>query len=80
MGLAENLRTARLARGLTREQLAVAAGIASSTVARTEHGIFRPTVRTLDALADALGVTAAALIDDAPIAVERFDPTTEEAI
>jgi transcriptional regulator with XRE-family HTH domain len=57
------IRQARLAAGLTREQLAVHAGIASRTVTRVENGE-DATMGTIIALADVLGLTIT-LTDDA---------------
>jgi transcriptional regulator with XRE-family HTH domain len=57
------IRQARLAAGLTREQLAVSAGIASRTVTRVENGE-DATMGTIIALADVLGLTIT-LTDDA---------------
>jgi transcriptional regulator with XRE-family HTH domain len=50
----EAVRAARSAAGATQEQLAVAAGISSATVARVERGTVRPTRGTLRLLALAL--------------------------
>jgi transcriptional regulator with XRE-family HTH domain len=52
----ENLRAIRTAQGLTREQLAVRAGISAKTIYRIERGIARPHHATLAVLATALGV------------------------
>ena len=62
--IGRTLETLRKAAGLTREQLAVKAGISSSTVVRTEHGKHDPSVATLNALADALGVPVSRLLGE----------------
>jgi transcriptional regulator with XRE-family HTH domain len=48
------LRDARLAAGLTRDELAVCAGVGSATVTRIENGHVRPNRSTLRAIAAAL--------------------------
>jgi len=57
------VRTRRVAAGLSQEQLGVAAGVAGRTVARVEAAE-DTTLGTLVAIADALGVTLADLVDD----------------
>ena len=51
---AEDLRRRRAARGLTQEQLAVRAGVASSTIGNVESGRRRPQRSTWAALLLAL--------------------------
>lgn len=48
---------ARLAAGLTQEQLASASGVAQADISRIERGQANPTTGTLEALATPLGVT-----------------------
>ncbi len=61
------LRQARIAAGLTRDELAVRAGIASATVYRLEHNrTAQPNRSTLAMLAQALGVDPADLRSEAP--------------
>jgi transcriptional regulator with XRE-family HTH domain len=50
------LRAAREARQLTQEQVAGLAGCDRSTLARLENGGARPSLSTLAALCDALGI------------------------
>lgn len=50
---------------MTREQLAVAAGISYTSIGRMERGTHRPTVETLQAVARALGCTVVDLLTDA---------------
>lgn len=51
------IRTIRRRQGLTAEQLAAKAGLASATVYRAERGIGTPGEQTLTAIAGVLGVT-----------------------
>jgi transcriptional regulator with XRE-family HTH domain len=57
----ERLRAIREARGVSRERLAVAAGISSRTILRAELAQARPQPVVVAALAMALGVTVEAL-------------------
>ena len=52
--LGRNVRTARLERGLSQEQLALDAGMKRSYVSELERGLRNPTVRALGRLAEAL--------------------------
>jgi transcriptional regulator with XRE-family HTH domain len=52
------LRFYRLASGLSFGQLAIKAGLSKYTVKNAESGKHRPTLRTIQALARALGVRA----------------------
>jgi len=58
----ENLKTLRIAKGLTLEQLAFEADIELSQVHRVEKGKINPTLTTLIALAKGLGITLAELV------------------
>ena len=64
------LRTAREDRGLTREELAVAAGIAVRTLAGIELGESEPRRSTVAVLATALGVDIDVLRPH-PLAIDR---------
>ena len=56
--LAENIKTFRKQRGLSQEQLARKAGVTYSTLIKLESGSNKnPTVKTLQQIAQALGVT-----------------------
>ena len=57
------LRAARIRQHLSREQLAVRAGISMCAEARYERGHATPGVNTAVALADALGVDLAGLLE-----------------
>lgn len=59
---AANLSAARAAKGMSKRQLAQAAGIHPAQVTRYENGDQMPMVRQLRKLADALGVTSDDLI------------------
>ena len=56
MPFAENLRRLRVEQFLTQAELARRASLHALTVTRLEAGTTAPSVRTLRALADALGV------------------------
>lgn len=58
------LKAVRLAKALTKERLAEVAGVHRNTVTRIEAGM-PAEVRTMKALADALGVDPPALIGEA---------------
>jgi transcriptional regulator with XRE-family HTH domain len=62
-----NLRRLRAAAGLTLAALAERSGVAKGTVSELERGQGNPTVETLFALAYALDVTLADLVDQAGI-------------
>jgi transcriptional regulator with XRE-family HTH domain len=62
----ERLRAIREARGISRERLAVAAGISSRTILRAELAQARPQPVVVAALAMALGVGVEALTCDDP--------------
>lgn len=58
----DNLRAARLARGLSHGELSSLAGIDIATVYRLEAGDRQPRLPTILRLADALGITGSDLI------------------
>ena len=60
------ITSARCARRLSGRQVALAAGIAPSSLARIEADEVSPTVRSLSAIARALDVDLIALFQDAP--------------
>jgi transcriptional regulator with XRE-family HTH domain len=67
--VAANVRALRVARGLSLGALAAASGTGKATLSRLEARQGNPTVETLYALADALGVPFGALVaDTAPAA------------
>jgi transcriptional regulator with XRE-family HTH domain len=57
------LRTLRLRRALTQQQLAEKAGVSRPTIARLEAGLDDPYPTTVRKLADALGVEPDALME-----------------
>ena len=60
--LGRNVRAARLARGLSQEQLAFEAEMKRSYLSDLERGTRNPSVRALGRLAQALGVEPADLL------------------
>jgi XRE family transcriptional regulator, regulator of sulfur utilization len=65
MEMADRIRAARLAAGLTQEQLAQRAGVASVTISQIELGNRSPTLDTLMRVAAALEIPAATLLGTA---------------
>lgn len=59
------IKEARLAKGLTQEQLAKAVGVTQGAVAQWENGLTHPAFAVLRKLAEALGVTIDQLIGKA---------------
>jgi transcriptional regulator with XRE-family HTH domain len=68
--VAVNVRTLRAQRGLSAGALAAASGVGKATLSRIEAGQANPTVETLYALADALGVSFGALTTPLPASVQ----------
>jgi len=64
--LSARLRSLRIQAGLTLETLAESSGVSRSMISLIERGESSPTAKVLDRLAAALGVTLAALFDQAP--------------
>lgn len=62
--IAQRLKDARTAAGITQEALAQSAGLSLPTIQRSEAGRHEPSVPTLRCLAAALGVSVADLIGD----------------
>lgn len=60
----DRLKTFRVTKGLTLEQLAFEADIELSQVHRVERGKINPTLTTLFALAKGLGITLAELVGE----------------
>lgn len=60
----ERLKTLRLTKGLTLEQLAFEADIELSQVHRVEKGKINPTLTTLIALSKGLGISLADLVGE----------------
>lgn len=58
------LRAARQAAGLSLEQLGVKAGISGGTVGRIELGLHSPRLDTMEAIADALDLSVADLLQE----------------
>jgi transcriptional regulator with XRE-family HTH domain len=64
--VAANVRTLRTARGMSLGDLAAASGTGKGTLSRIEAAQANPTVETLYALADALGVSFGSLTTSGP--------------
>ncbi len=73
--IGKRIRQLRKARGMTQGVAARKAGLMASTWSRIETGKNKPKVRTLRAMADALGVTAIPqpLMDTIPAALTNED-------
>jgi len=66
VAVGQNVKRLREAKGLTQQQIAVAADLAVPTVSRIERGATRPDLATLEALAGPLGVTVVDLLESEP--------------
>lgn len=64
MGVAENIREARAAAGMTQEELAEAVGKTRAAVTQWESGWVEPRLGTLGEIAAALGTSASALVGE----------------
>jgi len=64
VAFARRLRSFRLERGLSQEQLAALAGLDRTYVSSCENGRRNATIRTIDRLASALEVDPCALVSD----------------
>jgi len=60
--LARNLFTLREAKGLSQEALALQAGVDRTFVSKIERRLANPSLATVSALAEVLGVTAVTLL------------------
>src|SRR5690606_33953933 len=66
--IARALRREREAAGLSASELSRRAGVSKATVSQLENGTGNPSVETLWALGDALGIPFSALVDEAAAA------------
>ncbi|HMH31191.1 MAG TPA: helix-turn-helix transcriptional regulator [Methylomirabilota bacterium] len=55
--LGKRLKQLRLESGLTQEKLSIATGLSQTYISGVENGIRNPSIKTLDKLAKALGVS-----------------------
>lgn len=84
--LAANLRRLRIARRLSLSELARATGVSKATLSGIEHGAANPTVETLARLTDALRVSLAEILEEAPLGeiqilrAEEGVPTTRDGL
>ncbi|KEO93267.1 XRE family transcriptional regulator [Erythrobacter litoralis] len=72
---AENLRRARLAAGMSQEELADVAGIDRTYVSALERCRYAASIDVIERLATALQVTAASLLEDTEHVPPRKDDT-----
>ena len=70
--LAANLRRLRIARRLSLSELARATGMSKATLSSVESGRSNPTIETLSALAAALRVSLADLLEEPPLGEVRI--------
>ena len=64
--LGQRIRQLRLARGMIAADLASRAGVSPSFLSQVERGLATPSLKVLNALANALEVTVAALVEGDP--------------
>lgn len=64
MGVAENIREARVAAGMTQSELADAVGKTRAAVTQWESGWVEPRLGTLGEIAAAVGTSVSALVGD----------------
>ena len=74
------IREARSRAGLTQSTLAERAGVAFETISRIERGTLNTTVRTLLAIAEALGVDPGVLLADDDVRPARLDDSLQAVI
>lgn len=76
MELANRIRTARAAAGLSQRQLAARLGVTASAVAQWEGSLYAPTVANRVDLARVLGIDFASLVPEAD-GLQRSDTLTK---
>jgi transcriptional regulator with XRE-family HTH domain len=69
--LMDRIRELRNIKGVSQARLAVTAGMDPATLNRIEQGKGNPNLKTLEKLADALGVGVIDLLEEAPKALAR---------
>lgn len=74
----QKLKNLRKARGMTVRDLALASGVAASTISKAETGGRKPQGKTLEALAEALGVSAEELRKPIPNEAVPLSPVPPE--
>ena len=62
--IALNIRRCRAERGIAQERLALTAGVDRTMVSKIERELTNPSIETLLKLANVLGVSVSALLDD----------------
>lgn len=78
--IGNRVKQARLAKHMTQQQLAEAAGISMSFLSNIENGRQSMNLRALIALSDALGVTADRLIRENPDSASRIAQEIEKEL
>ena len=78
--IAHALRREREAAGISVSELARRAGVSKATVSQLESGAGNPSVETLWALGDALGIPFATLVDERTTAPRLIRATTHEDV
>lgn len=63
--IASNIKRYRAEKGVAQEKLALIAGVDRTMVSKIERELTNPSIETLLKLANVLGVTVSALLDDA---------------
>lgn len=71
--ICENIRSARLQKGLSQEELAARLHVVRQTVSKWEKGASLPDGEQLVLLAKELGTTAGALLGEDPVSPEEMD-------
>jgi transcriptional regulator with XRE-family HTH domain len=75
--IGRQLRAARLAKGMTQEALAGALGMATESISHIERGITQPSLKTVAAASEALGIGMAdfftGLAEARPVGVRRAE-------
>src|ERR671914_2961363 len=75
----DRIRQLRKERGLSQAKLAVIADMDPATLNRLERGTGNPNIKTLQRVADALDVSIAGLVVDAPPKAQTLQPSLEDA-
>lgn len=81
MGIGENIKKYREARGMSQSDVARRLGVSRACVSLWEHGESRPKMGNVEALSGVFGVPVSTLVgDERHYAVSHIDPTEEERL